>query len=309
VEPFRRELKAHCYRMSGSPHDAEDLLQESLLKAWKGLPRFEGRSSVRTWLYTVATSACLTAAEQRGARALASQRGPPSRPGVAMAPQPEVPWLEPYPEAWLDAPAAASPEARYSQRQSVTLAFLAALQRLPPRQRAVLLLRDVLGWQASECVELLEMSVAAVNSALQRARDTLESSPGVALLHPDDEETRALLRRYVQAWEQADVGALVTLLRDDAQLTMPPMPQWFEGAAEIGAAIGGMVLTPGSTGRFKLVPTRANAQPAVAMFARTEAGGWEPQSVHVLTVEGGRIARIDACLDARLPLLFAPAPG
>lgn len=308
VAPHRRELKAHCYRMSGSVHDAEDLLQESLVKAWKGLPRFSGRSSLRTWLYTVATSACLNAAEQRQGRVLPSARGTPSQPGDAITPQPEAPWLEPWPDAWLEPDAAPGPEARYSQRQSVTLAFLAALQRLPPRQRAVLLLRDVLGWQASECVELLEMSVPAVNSALQRARETLESSRGVAPLHPDDDATRALLRRYVQAWEQSDLRALVELLRDDAQLTMPPMPQWFQGAREIAAVIGAMVLGPGSAGRYRLLPTRANAQPALAMFQRAADGGWEPVSVHVLTLEEGRVARIDACLDPRLPPLFVEGP-
>jgi len=304
VTPYRRELKAHCYRMSGSLHDAEDLLQDSLVKAWRGLAGFEGRSSVRTWLYKVATSACLNAVEAKKSRVLPTELGPAGKPGSPMAPEHEVPWLEPYPENWID-DEERSPEVRYSRRQSVTLAFLAALQRLPARQRAVVLLRDVLGWQATECAELLEMSVAAVNSALQRARETLESTKGVTLVpHVTDDSTRALLQKYVQAWEHSDVGALVRLLREDAVLTMPPMAMWFSGAADIGAAIGGMVLTPGTAGTFKLTVTMANGQPALAMWARGANGAWEPASVHVLDVREGQVARIDAFLDPRLVPLF-----
>jgi RNA polymerase sigma-70 factor (ECF subfamily) len=297
VSPMRRELRAHCYRMSGSVHDAEDLLQETLVKAWKGLSRFEGRSSVRTWLYQVATSACLDAAARR--RVLPTELGAAVKPGTELAPSLETPWLEPCPDGWIE-PEERSPEARYSRRQSVTLAFLTALQRLPPRQRAVLLLRDVLGWQASECAELLALSVPAVNSALQRARDTIESAPRVAEPSPDD-QTRSLLHRYLTAWEQADVGALVQVLRDDAVLTMPPLPGWFQGTADIAAAIGAMVLLPGTAGRYRLVPTSASAQPAFAMFE-----GERPASVHVLTLAQGRVARIDAFLDPRLvPLVLA----
>jgi RNA polymerase sigma-70 factor (ECF subfamily) len=293
VAPYRRELKAHCYRMSGSAHDAEDLLQETLVKAWRGLAGFQGRSSVRTWLYAVATSACLNAAEQRRARVLPSELGPPSAPGAPGPTEAEVPWLEPYPDAWIE-DEERSPEARYSRRQSVTLAFLAALQRLPPRQRAVLLLRDVLGWQASECAALLETSIAAVNSALQRARETLEAAKGGLVDAPRGED-ETLLRRYLQAWERSDVAALVQLLREDAVLTMPPLPAWFRGAADIGRAIGEMVLTPGSAGLYRLVPVRANAQLAAAMYR-----GPEPVSVHVLTIESGEISRIDAFLDPGL---------
>jgi RNA polymerase sigma-70 factor (ECF subfamily) len=299
VAPHRRELKAHCYRMSGSVHDAEDLLQETLVKAWRGLISFEGRSSVRTWLYKVATSACLNAAEQKKSRVLPSELGPSSAPGAPMAPDGEVSWLEPYPDAWVEEEAR-SPEARYSRRQSITLAFLSALQRLPPRQRAVLLLRDVLGWQATDCGELLEMSVAAVNSALQRARETLEAAKDLGEPKVEDDQTRSLLHRYVQAWERSDVSALVQLLREDAVLTMPPMPVWFSGAAHIGDAIGGMVLMPGTAGLFRLTLAHANAQPAVVMFR-----GDEPAAVHVLVVTEGRIARIDAFLDPRLVALVA----
>ncbi len=297
VAPYRRELKAHCYRMSGSVHDAEDLLQETLVKAWRGLARFEGRSSVRTWLYTVATSACLDAGEKR--RVLPSELGTPGVPGSEMTPSLEVPWLEPFPDAWVE-PEERSPEARYSKRQSVTLAFLTALQRLPPKQRAVLLLRDVLGWQATECAELLSLSVAAVTSALQRARETIESSELVEPRLEHDDQTHALLRRYLQAWEASDVAALVAVLRDDAVLTMPPMPVWFRGAADIGQAIAAMVLTPGSAGLYRLHLARANAGPALVMYR-----GDEPAAVHVLTLAEGRVARIDAFLDPRLVALLA----
>ncbi|MFT3712263.1 MAG: RNA polymerase subunit sigma-70 [Archangium sp.] len=295
VAPFRRELRAHCYRMSGSTHDAEDLLQDSLVKAWKGLGGFEGRSSLRGWLYRVATSACLNALEAKKNRVLPSDLSGPGEPSAAvlssMAPDVEVPWLQPCPDEWIE-PEEASPEARYSRRQSVSLAFLTALQRLPPRQRAVLLLRDVLGWQASECAELLELSVAAVNSALQRARATLEENRAVRAPAADDETTRSLLARYITAWERSDVGLLVQLLKEDAVLTMPPMPVWFRGAANIGASLAGMVLVPGSAGSFRVELTTANGQPALTMFRDGVKA-----ALHVLTLDGDRIARLDAFLE------------
>ncbi|MBL8911851.1 MAG: sigma-70 family RNA polymerase sigma factor [Archangium sp.] len=295
VAPYRRELRAHCYRMSGSTHDAEDLLQDSLVKAWKGLGGFEGRSSLRGWLYRVATSACLNALEAKKNRALPSDLSGASEPSASvvssMQPNPEVPWLEPCPDEWIEAEEQ-SPEARYSRRQSVSLAFLTALQRLPPRQRAVLLLRDVLGWQASECAELLELSVAAVNSALQRARATLEESRAVRPVAPDDETTRSLLKKYIAAWERSDVGMLVQLLKEDAVLTMPPMPVWFSGAANIGASLSAMVLVPGSAGTYRVELTAMNGQPALTMFRDGVKA-----AVHVLTLDGDRIARLDAFLE------------
>lgn len=295
VAPYRRELRAHCYRMSGSTHDAEDLLQDSLVKAWKGLGGFEGRSSLRGWLYRVATSACLNALEAKKNRVLPSDLSGASEPSASvvssMQPNPEVPWLEPCPDEWIEAEEQ-SPEARYSRRQSVSLAFLTALQRLPPRQRAVLLLRDVLGWQASECAELLELSVAAVNSALQRARATLEESRAVRPVAPDDETTRSLLKKYIAAWERSDVGMLVQLLKEDAVLTMPPMPVWFSGAANIGASLSAMVLVPGSAGTYRVELTAMNGQPALTMFRDGVKA-----AVHVLTLDGDRIARLDAFLE------------
>jgi RNA polymerase sigma-70 factor (ECF subfamily) len=199
---------------------------------------------------------------------------------------------------------ARSPEARYSARESVALAFLAALQLLPPKQRAVLVLRDVLGWQASECAELLELSVPSVNSALQRARDTLARRKEREAVVEDD-SVRTLLGRYLRVWEDADVPGLVALLRDDAVLSMPPYAAWFQGATEIGAAIGGMVLPPGSKGTFQLVPMRANGCPAFAMYARDPAtGAFAPASIHVLQLEGGKVAEITAFLDPRLFAAF-----
>jgi RNA polymerase sigma-70 factor (ECF subfamily) len=306
--------------MSGSLHDADDLLQESLLKAWKGLGSYEGRASFRTWLYKVATNACLDALEKRGPRSLPTELGPAHDPAAPFgAPRLDPIWLEPASEALIaDAPECEAspgreatkgdaPDARYDARESVALAFLAAIQLLPPKQRAVLILRDVLGWQASECAELLELSVAAVNSALQRARETVESRAKTRTA-PRERPSAALsdlLSRYVHAWEHADVKALVALLKEDAILAMPPMPEWFQGAAAIGASIGAMVLTPEARGNLRLVPTTANGAPAFMAYQRDPAiGAFKPAALHVLEVEGDRIAAITAFVDPRLVAEF-----
>src|SRR5918995_288490 len=197
TSPYRRELQTHCYRMVGSLHDAEDLVQETMLRAWRRLGGFEGRTSLRRWLYTIAT----------------------------------IDWLEPYPDSLLPDPALADPQARLDLRESVGLAFLAAVQHLPPRQRAMLLLFDVLGWSAAEIAELLETSVAAVNSGLQRARATLDSRPAA---RPTEDEERALVERFVDAWDRVDIEGLVALLRDDAVMAMPPEPVWFDGREAVG---------------------------------------------------------------------------
>src|SRR5919108_3257794 len=223
TSPYRRELLVHCYRLVGSLHDAEDLLQETLLRAWQRLGAFEGRSSLRRWLYRIATNACLNALE-RTPRVLLF---PTAEEAVPLAAR--VEWLEPYPDSLL--PEAADPSARLDLRESVALAFLAAIQHLPPRQRAMLVLFDVLGWSASEIAELLETSVAAVNSGLQRARSTLDRQPPP---QPAEEEERALLKRFVEAWERVDIEGLVELLREDAVLAMPPEPMWFSGREAVG---------------------------------------------------------------------------
>jgi RNA polymerase sigma-70 factor (ECF subfamily) len=298
VAPYRRELLAHCYRLCGSLPEAEDLVQDSLVRAWRGLEGFQRRASVRTWLYTIATRACLTAAGRR-ARVLPSQLAPAGQEGAAVDEEPA--WMTPFPDAWLDEEAQ-SPEARYTRRQSVTLAFLTALQRLPPRQRAVVVLRDVLGWAAAECAELLETSTASVNSALQRARQSLEAAQAARVPPPAaaDAGTRMLLARYVRAWNDADLGALVALLREDAVLTMPPLPGWFQGREAIARALGEMVFPPGSAGRYRARSLWANACPGVVLEERAEGGGFQPRSVHVLALEGGQVARLDAFLEAGL---------
>jgi RNA polymerase sigma-70 factor, ECF subfamily len=236
IEPYRRELQLRCYRMLGSLQDAEDLVQETFLRTWRGLAGFEGRASVRSWLYRIATNACLNALASRASasRVLPEMHGPPADQVPDAGPATEIAWLDPYPDAALEgiADLAPSPEARYEMREAVQLAFVATIQHRPPRQRAVLLLRDVLGWSAIEAAGLLDASVASVNSALQRARVTLakrfpNGRPAASPV-PDDQQ-RALLERYVRAWEGADLDGFVALLKEDAVLSMPPYRQWYLG--------------------------------------------------------------------------------
>jgi RNA polymerase sigma-70 factor, ECF subfamily len=269
TSPYRRELQVHCYRMVGSLHDAEDLVQETMLRAWRRLGGFEERTSLRRWLYRIATNACLNALE-REPRPLLYPAGE-EPPAIA-----RVEWLEPYPDALL-------PEDRVELRENIALAFLAAVQHLPPRQRAMLLLFDVLGWSAAEVAELLETSVAAVNSGLQRARATLEARPSP---RPSKEEERVLMERFVAAWERVDVPGLVELLREDAVMAMPPEPAWFEGASAIGDFFA-TVPGEGDLTRVKLVPTRANLRPALAAYFDGEAFG-----IMVFEIAGGQIVEI-----------------
>ncbi|HEY1691859.1 MAG TPA: RNA polymerase subunit sigma-70 [Polyangiaceae bacterium] len=301
VEPYQSELRAYCYRMAGSPADADDLLQDSLLRAWRGLPSFESRSSLRTWLYRVTWSACIDAMESKPPRMLGVDRGPPADPRDPI-PAPELgAWIEPCPASFYEA-GARTPEARYGAKESVALAFLAALQLLPPKQRATLLACDVLGWTAEECAEMLESTVASVRSALQRARETLDARadrwrPRL----PDEETTRTLLSRYVQAWERADVPALVSLLHEEATLSMPPLPLWLLGPRAIGESIGAMVLVPEARGQIRFLPTKANGLPALAAYRRAGDQGFEPMALHLLSLADERIAAITAFLD---PTLF-----
>ncbi len=296
VAPYRRELRAHCYRMAGSLHDADDLLQESLLRAWKGLGAFEGRSSLRTWLYRVTTNACLDGLDKKGARLLPRELGPAALPGAAIGPPRLEPiWLEPCPAELYEG--ATSPEARYDLRESVALAFLVTLQALSPKQRAVLILRDVLGMPASECAELLELTVAAVNSALVRARESLAARGTAPPAAASDGPTRELLARYVQAWELADVTSLVALLHEDATLAMPPLAEWLAGSAAIAASLQAMVFGPAGAGAFRLLATEANGRPAFAAYQRDPASGeLRPMALHVLDLADGRIAGITAFL-------------
>ncbi|MFG1641713.1 RNA polymerase subunit sigma-70 [Amycolatopsis sp. NPDC049252] len=297
VERHRREIQVHCYRMLGSLSDAEDLTQETFLRAWKSRDGFEGRASVRTWLYRIATNACLDTLARRPRRVLPDQLGPSGEPGGPLAAA-DLPWLEPYPDRLLDA---GSPDAVVVERETIELAFLAAVQYLPPRQRAVLMLRDVLGWPAKETASVLETTVASANSALQRARTTLrERLPARRAEWSAGDPTAgeaALLKRFIAAYEQGDPHAVARLLHEDAQAIMPPYPLWFGSRGAITAALS-LSLDPAAptcVGRFRMRPIRANRQPAVATYLRRpgeDAYRWF--GVTLLTVERGLVAAMAA---------------
>ena len=307
TDPFRPELLAHCYRMLGSVHDAEDLVQETLLRAWRSRDGFEGRSSVRTWLYRIATNACLRALENRGRRPLPAGLGAPgSDPDQPLAAAlPEVPWLEPLPDALLRGSGGpGDPGSIVVARQSMRLALIAALQYLPARQRAVLILRDVLGWHAAEVAELLQISTVAVNSALQRARTTLRQA-GVAqddVREPADRDRRAVVDRYAAAFENADIAALTRLLADDAVLEMPPHPTWFAGRAAIARFFGAQVLR--APGGFLMTETGANGQPAFGSYVRGADGAYHAHALAVLDVRGAAVSRIVSFLEPELFRVF-----
>src|SRR5215472_7515871 len=298
---FRGELLAHCYRMLGSVDEAEDLVQETYLRAWRSYDGFEGRSSVRTWLYRIATNVCLTAIERRSRRALPSGLGAPGDPAGPMVASPDVPWLQPFPHV-LFGVEPADPAAAVASRAGMRLALVAALQYLSARQRAVLILRDVLEWPAAEVAEVLSSTVTAVNSALRRARARLARALPVEdeVAEPADPGRREFLGRYVAAFEDADATALVTLLREDVALEMPPMPVWFSGRAAVVRFFASQVL--GAPGHIRMIPTMANGQPAFAAYHRDREGVYRAHAVQVVTVTAAGIARIVAFLD---PGLFA----
>ena len=288
---FRGELLAHCYRMLGSAEEAEDLVQETYLRAWRSYAGFEGRSSVRTWLYRIATNACLTAIERRGRRPLPSGLGGPADPGEPLVAGPEVPWLQPFPDALLAAERA-DPAAVAVSRAGVRLAFVAALQYLSARQRAVLILRDVLEWPAAEVAELLGTTTTAVNSGLRRARAQLAQALPAEdeLAEPAEPDRRAMLERFAAALENADASALAELLRADAALEMPPLRTWFRGRQDVARFAASQLLT--EPGRLWLIPVMANGQPAFAVYQRGPDGGYHAHAVLVLTVTATGIARI-----------------
>jgi len=305
IEPFRKELRLHCYRMLGSVHDAEDLVQETLLRAWRGLAEFEGRASLRNWLYRIATNACLNALASRKSaqRMLPQELGPPTSVPPKV-PAEDVPWLDPYPDDALAGVTTAplGPEARYEMREAVELAFVAAIQHLPPRQRAVLLLRDVLGSSAAEAAQLLEMSTASINSALQRARATLEARAGSPRRRAPEGEAaqRALLERYVETWESSDLDGLIDLLKADAILSMPPFREWFEGRDAIRGFFAYAWSTRGYAG-FRLLPTAANGQPAFGLYSRThDSAEFRAHSLQVLTLRDAQIEVLTNFKNARL---------
>jgi RNA polymerase sigma-70 factor (ECF subfamily) len=304
VEPLRRELHAHCYRMLGSIHDAEDAHQDALLRAWRSLGRFEGRSSLRSWLYRIHTNACLDVVARRKRRVLPADHGPAGSavPGPG-APLAESIWIEPYPdERYVDGDGLAAPEARYEQREGVELAFVAALQHLPPRQRAVLILREVLGFSAREVAATLDTTVPAVNSALQRARATLdgllpERSQQATLRSLGDAELRRIVETYVDAWQRGDVDGIVRMLAEDATLGMPPMPTWYRGEDLViflrDWAFSGRVYGAEGRRRVRALPTRANGQPAIGVYSWDDARGAHlPTVLQVLTLDGDRIVEI-----------------
>ena len=309
TEPHRRELQVHCYRMLGSFADAEDALQDTLLAAWQGLARFEGRASLRTWLYRIATNRCLNARRSASRRPAKEW----SIPGVE-PPEPtrlgEVVWLEPFPDTLLegamDVPP--SPEARYEQAESISLAFVTALQALPPRQVAVLILRDVLGFHASEVAGMLDSTVESVTSALKRARASLHRRPPTAAGRepppaPGSPAEDAIVAKFVRAYESADLDALVALLTDDVFMSMPPMPLEYEGRDVVARFCA---LLFGAGRRFDLVPTRANGQPAFGAYVRGPDGIRHGTGLFVLTLAGDRIGAMTRFENSVLPWFGLP---
>ncbi|MFD5858236.1 sigma-70 family RNA polymerase sigma factor [Streptomyces chartreusis] len=294
TDPYRRELLAHCYRMLGSVDEAEDLVQETYLRAWRSYDGYEGRSSLRTWLHRIATNTCLTALESRARRPLPSGLGGPAEaPEEPLtAPLADVPWLQPLPDVLVD------PANVVAARGSLRLALVAALQNLPARQRAVLILRDVLAWRAAEVASLLGTSTAAVKSSLQRARARLdEVAPDEDLVEePEGAADREVLDRYVAAFENADLDSLIDLLQDGVELEMPPYAQWYSGRTDVLRFLRARVHEKGA---LRMLRTRANGRPAVAMYVRGADGVFRGHSVQVLTVRKDSLARITAFLDPR----------
>jgi RNA polymerase sigma-70 factor (ECF subfamily) len=307
LEGHRAELTGYCYRMLGSAFEAEDAVQETLVRAWRAIDRFEGRSQLRSWLYRIATNVCLDMATARQRRARPMDLGPAASADNGLAPPlPETAWLEPIPDGRV-VPTGGDPADVIVARESIRLAFVAALQHLPPRQRAVLILREVLRWKADEVAELLDTTVASVNSALQRARSTLAASKGIHSepSEPLDDEKRALLARYVDAFERYDMDALTALLHEDATWSMPPYELWLQTHLDIRK----WCLGPGIGCRgSRLIATMANGSPAFGQYKPSPDGGLEPWSLQVVEMSGGRISGISFFLDTAkfFPLFGLP---
>jgi RNA polymerase sigma-70 factor, ECF subfamily len=289
-ERHRSELQVHAYRMLGSLEDAQDAVQEALLRAWRSRATYDGRSTFRAWLYRITTNACLRILERRPRRLVPYEAGPAAELGSPPQPPADLPWLQPYPDVLLDD--GPRPDDAVVARETIELAFLAAIQHLPPRQRAVLILRDALDWSASETAVVFEMSVAAVNSALQRARATLKEQLPAARLEwataaDAEDDERSLLQTYMEAWERHDSTRLVALLRDDVRLAMPPHPTWYDGREAVAAFLSDVAFRPGQEAH-RFVPMRANRQPAFAVY-RGEGADARPFAIHVVRVESGLV--------------------
>ncbi|MGE3277072.1 MAG: sigma-70 family RNA polymerase sigma factor [Vicinamibacterales bacterium] len=297
LETHRAALTGHCYRMLGSPFDAEDAVQETMVRAWKNLGRFEGRSAVRTWLYRIATNVCLDALAHHTRRSRPVDEGPAGTVDDPLEAWPSERWIEPVPEDRILSPDA-DPYERASLRQHVRLAFVSALQHLPPRQRAAILLADVLGWSSAEIAECLETTTPAINSALQRARATLaahDAAPDAASRHPElSDEQRALLERYVDTFQRYDVDGLVSLLREDVAFSMPPYPLWLRGPEAVRGWLHGRgIVCRGS----RLEPVAASGAPAFAQYHPDAGGGFSAWAIIVLELDGPRIASWTSFLD------------
>jgi RNA polymerase sigma-70 factor, ECF subfamily len=299
AEALRNELFAHCYRMVGSVHEAEDLVQETYLRAWHALGSFERRSSMRTWLYRIATNVCLNAMDAARRRALPMQLWPASDPRDAVTERTDVPWLEPLPLARVGGD---SPEDAVTERESVRLAFVAMLQTLPPRQRAILLLRDVLRLKAAETAEILDTTTTAVNSGLRRAREQVAARAEEAPPEPAEPERRRRLDQYVAAWEAKDVPAIVALFTSDAVWEMPPLTAWYRGAEHIGHHLAERC--PVRPGQATLVPVEANGQPAFATYTREPDGSMRAAFLQVLDLGAGGIEHVYAFVDPKVFDLF-----
>jgi len=317
AEPYRRELQVHCYRILGSLDEAEDMVQETMIRAWKRLDTYEGRASFRSWLYKIATNACLDSLDsKRSRRLLPSQCLPASDPHKQIAPpSPELTWLEPFPDEWLGDKSTLNPEARFTESESISLAFLTALQVLPPRQRAVLILRDVLDFSANETAEILELTVSSATSALHRARVILSNryhggEPERSTGPLNDERTQWLLDHFVKAWEKADVAGLVALLKEDATFAMPPTPSWYQGQTAIGIFAAATVFGDdgmfggAANGRWRLLRTNANGSPAFAIYQRTDAGTYNAFGIFEVEYSAGMLSQLVCFIDPTLPLRF-----
>ncbi|ABW14303.1 RNA polymerase, sigma-24 subunit, ECF subfamily [Parafrankia sp. EAN1pec] len=316
LEPYRRELTGYCYRMLGSPFEAEDAVQDTMIRAWRGIDRFEGRAALRSWLYRIATNVCLSmlGASQRRARPM-DLAGPSAADSPLPAPLPETAWIVPAPDGqvYSSAADAADPADLAARRETIRLAFVVALQHLPARQRAVLILREVFGWPAAEVADLLETSVASVNSALQRARATIAATEisDADPLRPADAEQRELLARYVDAFERYDLESLAALLHEDVTMSMPPLGLWLRGHADVRAWMLG---TGQGCRGSRLLPTVANGHPAFGQYRPSATGsGHDPWGLVVLEISAGRVAGINTFLDVErlFPLFGLPArlPG